>query len=162
MSAEVSKKANASIEMIVLQPWFLPRSTYHAMARLISRKYVMKLRYYFDRYGCLKCERRDRTYGSNGMCSPCATKVSHRLKRCLKSGLRTSVHTSDPQLSDLVSGAKMARGLLRDLIPRGHTVSPRQDKHEAKNPVYEAASYLNKCAMSRRHKQNWGGPFDHP
>lgn len=39
---------------------------------------VAKMRYYFDDYGWLKCARRDRLYGSNGLCQQCDIIVRSR------------------------------------------------------------------------------------
>ncbi len=61
---------------LIFQPWFVPRSTYLSIARLIPREYLMRMHDFFSRYGCLRCRSRTREYGSNGMCRPCHTEVA--------------------------------------------------------------------------------------
>src|SRR5580704_3559837 len=65
-----------------LQPWFLPRRIEIAVRALIPHDYRIRMRDYFDDYGCMLCgERFD--YGTNGMCGGCSRNVRRRLWKSL-------------------------------------------------------------------------------
>lgn len=69
---------------LFLQPWFLPEPIYLEMRRLLPSSQLLKMRYYFDDYGCLKCGSHSSLYGSNGMCKRCNIVVRGRIILCLK------------------------------------------------------------------------------
>ena len=68
---------------VPLQPWFLPKSIGYKVRALLPNDYWRKMRFYFDDYGCLRCERKGGTYGFNGLCRRCYKLVVHRLRFCL-------------------------------------------------------------------------------
>jgi hypothetical protein len=121
----------------VFHPWFLPRSTFRSMVKLVPREYLMKMRDYFDRYGCMRCEKRDVTYGQNGMCRPCCSEVGRRLRRCLKARFGDpTTRASTLQVNEAAAGTKLAHKLLRDLIPAMRaTTSLSQQKYGTMNPT---------------------------
>ncbi len=49
--------------------------------KLLPYYYHKRFRFYFDRYGCVRCERKDVIYGCSGLCLHCLGLVSDRLKR---------------------------------------------------------------------------------
>ena len=69
---------------IFLQPWYLPRETFLAIRELLPSAQLLKMRYYFDDYGCLKCGKLDVGYSSNGMCARCAIVVRSRVVASLR------------------------------------------------------------------------------
>jgi hypothetical protein len=69
---------------IFLQPWYLSRETFLAIRELLPSAQLLKMRYYFDDYGCLKCGKSDSIYSSNGMCARCAIVVRSRVVASLK------------------------------------------------------------------------------
>lgn len=69
---------------LFLQPWFLSRSQYEAVRRLLPPSQMLKMRYYFDDYGCLKCGNLEALYGSNGLCRGCSVVVRARVVLALK------------------------------------------------------------------------------
>jgi len=69
---------------IFLQPWYLSLETFLAIRRLLPSAQLLKMRYYFDDYGCLKCGKTDKVYSSNGMCARCAIVVRARVVTSLK------------------------------------------------------------------------------
>jgi hypothetical protein len=73
---------------IFLQPWYMPKHVSLQMRKILPSIHLAKMRYYFDDHGCLRCERRDILYGSNGMCENCSVVVRGRLANCLKRRLR--------------------------------------------------------------------------
>jgi hypothetical protein len=112
------KNNSASIQHMVmevfLQPWFVPRETAETIRSLLPAIHFRKMRFYFDDWGCMKCEKKGVMYGANGMCSRCAQKVQHRVKACLE---KRSVagEAGQPLMCSRVESAKW---LLRDLLPR--------------------------------------------
>ena len=66
-----------------LQPWFLPRAASHKVRSLLPNDYWRKMRYYFDDYGCMRCERKVTLYGGNGLCRSCYKVILHRLRFAL-------------------------------------------------------------------------------
>jgi hypothetical protein len=73
---------------LFLQPWFLPEPIYLEVRRLLPSSQLLKMRYYFDDYGCLKCGSRSSLYGSNGMCKRCNIVVRGRIILSLKRRFR--------------------------------------------------------------------------
>jgi hypothetical protein len=48
---------------------------------LLPYHYHRRFRHYFDRYGCVRCDRKKVEYGCSGLCLKCLGLVSDRLKR---------------------------------------------------------------------------------
>ena len=121
----------------LFHPWFLPRSAWLTIVQAIPREYLMKMRDYFDRYGCISCNRRDRTYGENGFCKLCFTRISRRLRRCLKRRFGTQRKvTRAPEWPELLKSERLARRLLRDLIPAKRAIARTQPrKYTPNNPT---------------------------
>jgi len=128
-------------EAALFHPWFLPRPAWRTIIEVVPREYLMKMRDYFDRYGCISCKRRDRIYGANGMCKPCFAEVGRRLRRCLKrrfGGKRELA--GDAAIPELLNSESMARKLLRDLVPAERAmVRSNQRKYNPKNPTSSIA-----------------------
>ncbi len=76
-----NKSAESEIinEELFLQPWFLPKPTYLNLRRILPSSQLLKMRYYFEDYGCLKCGTREGMYGSNGMCKQCSVVIRSRV-----------------------------------------------------------------------------------
>jgi hypothetical protein len=66
----------------------MPKAVSLQMRKILPSIRLAKMRYYFDDHGCLRCERRDILYGSNGMCENCSVVVRGRLANCLNRRLR--------------------------------------------------------------------------
>jgi hypothetical protein len=69
---------------VFLQPWFLSKAEYMAVRRILPPSQMLKMRYYFDDYGCLKCEKLSSMYGSNGLCRNCSIIIRARVVLALK------------------------------------------------------------------------------
>jgi hypothetical protein len=96
-------------EEVFLQPWFLPNDVSRQIRRLLPNIHLMKMRYYFEEYGCIRCERRDILYASNGLCENCAPLIRGRVVTCLKKRLKSVGVTESLQyegLEDCVSSAR--------------------------------------------------------
>jgi hypothetical protein len=102
------REANGVVyDELFLQPWFLPKSTYLAVRRLLPSSQLAKMRYYFEDYGCLKCGHRHALYASNGLCRRCSIIVRSRIVLCLKRRFRKV-------------GAKVGRGPIKRYLTRLH------------------------------------------
>lgn len=73
---------------LFLQPWFLPKHTYAAVRRLLPASQMLKMRYYFEDYGCLRCGDLRALYCSNGLCRKCSVVVRARVVLALKRRFR--------------------------------------------------------------------------
>ena len=99
-------------EDIFLQPWYMPKPVSLQMRKILPSVHLAKMRYYFDDHGCLRCERRDILYGSNGMCENCSVIVRGRLANCLKKRLKHVgvIEDLSAGLEDCVSSARQIIG----------------------------------------------------
>ncbi|HXX18531.1 MAG TPA: hypothetical protein VEJ46_03950 [Candidatus Acidoferrum sp.] len=117
------------------QPWLVSRETYLAIARLVPREYVQKMRAYFDDYGCIRCDGRKALYGGNGMCDRCHAVIWKRLFLCWRRRVRAlSKETHRQEMKSIVTNARIAHALLEDLIP---TRQPIRRQIGMKNPAAE-------------------------
>jgi hypothetical protein len=73
---------------LFLQPWFLPEPIFREVRQLLPASLFLKMRYYFEDHGCLRCASRNSVYGSNGMCKKCNIVVRGRIILCLKRRFR--------------------------------------------------------------------------
>lgn len=101
-------------DQVFLLPWYLPKETYLVVRRVLPNIHISKMRYYFDDYGCIRCERQDVLYKTNGLCEQCNAIVRWRLAHCLKKRL-AKVGLSDEQNHPLDGELRLARDLLRPL-----------------------------------------------
>jgi len=78
------------------------------MRKILLSIQLAKMRCYFGDHGCLRCERRDMLYGSNGMCEHCSVIVRGRSANCLKRRLKNVAAVEDfsEALGDCVSSAR--------------------------------------------------------
>lgn len=65
----------------VFPVWFLTEDIKRQIDRVLPSYYRRRFRFYFDRYGCVRCNRKNVLYGGNGLCLPCLGLVGDRLKR---------------------------------------------------------------------------------
>jgi hypothetical protein len=107
-SSRSSHRRSASGDDIFLQPWYMPKSVSLQMRKILPSIHLAKMRYYFDDHGCLRCERRNILYGSNGMCENCSVIVRGRLANCLEKRLKHVgvIEDLSAALEDCVSSAR--------------------------------------------------------
>jgi hypothetical protein len=108
-----SVKPQSDHEEAFLQPWFLPNDVSRQIRRLLPNIHLMKMRFYFEEYGCIRCERRDILYASNGLCENCAPLIRGRVVTCLKKRLKSVGVRESYQceaLGDCVSSAREILG----------------------------------------------------
>ena len=94
-----------------LQPWFLPRSLLYTINRMLPVEYRMKMLYYCQGYGCLRCGRKSEGYAFNGFCTACAATILARIRFSLLRRQRTKKQCSLKS----VARSTEARRLLEDL-----------------------------------------------
>jgi|HubBroStandDraft_6_1064221.scaffolds.fasta_scaffold52090_2 hypothetical protein len=73
---------------VFMQPWFIPKPIYLTIRRLLPNIHLMKMRHYFDDYGCLRCGESDAVYGASGFCHSCNVIVRSRVLAALKKRLK--------------------------------------------------------------------------
>ena len=101
-------------DQVFMLPWYLPKETYLAVRSILPNIHIAKMRYYFDDYGCIRCERRDVLYKANGLCEECNVVVRWRLAHCLKKRLSAvGVISPERQIEQIGGGVRLARELLR-------------------------------------------------
>src|SRR5579859_2211458 len=112
----------------LLQPWFLDHKLAYAIQRLIPRKYFYRMRWIFDDYGCLRCNRKRTLYGGNGFCTRCRFEIMRRLRYAMR---RRAKKFRDPQPPEprkwYFDRADAAEKLLADLAgtPRKESSTSR-------------------------------------
>jgi hypothetical protein len=67
-------------EDVFLQPWFMSRAQALTIRRLLTEEYRHKMGSYFQDWGCLCCQRRDRFHGGNGLCEKCKNEIARRMR----------------------------------------------------------------------------------
>jgi hypothetical protein len=113
------ERRSSTRDEVLLQPWFLPRTTALAIQRLLPSCYRDRMASYFKEYGCLRCNRRKVLYSCCGLCERCKVLIQGRLLRSAKrqmknsqSPIETNQRPLDPQRIE------SARSLLADLAPK--------------------------------------------
>jgi hypothetical protein len=99
---------------LVLQPWFLPQRVAFAIRALAPPDYHLKMRHFFNDYGCMICKK-DHDYGSNGMCTGCCMQVRKRLARSVRMRLKPKAERRFDL--GLIRQAKLAEKLLKPFSP---------------------------------------------
>jgi len=113
---------------IFLQPWYLPRKTFLAIRELLPSAQLLKMRYYFEDYGCLKCGKLGVVYGSNGMCTRCVIIVRGRVVLSLKRRFeKVGVEIKDGPIQVFLGGRtnRQITRLAGPLLRKGRQAKPR-------------------------------------
>lgn len=105
-------------DQVFMLPWFLPKPAYLAIRRILPNIHIAKMRYYFEDYGCIRCERRDVLYRTNGLCEQCNPIVRWRLTQCLKKRLADVGVQPIPQEAGTGRGLTLAQDLLKPFRQR--------------------------------------------
>lgn len=130
---ELNQDDLESIEALVAdaawQPWFLPKVVSKKILSLIPPGYRKRLRFYFDDYGCLMCDRKDIPFRALGFCENCHSLITRRMYRSMKrhrSELRST--RSSPRIRWYIDQVTRAQELLADFVP--HKNRPRNRRTE--------------------------------
>ena len=82
---------------LFLQPWFVSKPLSLKLRALLPASQLLKMRYYFEDYGCLRCGARGKMYASNGMCKACSIVVRARVVLSLTRRFRERGAKVDPK-----------------------------------------------------------------
>jgi len=67
--------------LVVFPPWLLTAKVRRQVEALVPSYYFRRLRMYFDRFGCVRCERKLVRYAGSGLCEHCMELLRTRLER---------------------------------------------------------------------------------
>ncbi len=112
---------------IFMQPWFVPKPVYLAIRRLLPNIHLMKMRHYFDDYGCLRCGDNDALYGASGLCHACNVVVRSRLLISIKRRLKAAHVKWEAAASDhFFDQMNLAQLILHGRVKGRTTLSARE------------------------------------
>ncbi len=120
-----------------LPPLFLTSRLRKSIERLLPTEHHLRLRLYFETYGCLHCQRKKVIYGGNGFCQRCLNVIRKRLRK-VDQRLRTRFSDPSPDLQEeYLRPYSSARHLLADLIPQfGKRSAQRKPEPKSHTKVY--------------------------
>jgi len=134
-----NRRAGASrSDELLFQPWFLPKRACDVILGFITPAYRLKMRAFFDDYGCMLCGR-DFDYMANGMCSRCCVKTRAKLLKSVKRRLRKRDGRFEVALA---RQARIAKRLLRRFASPSRRRIPEVTPIPPVNPVDEAVGTL--------------------
>jgi hypothetical protein len=102
------------LDEIFLQPWFLPLESAIQVRNCIPPEYRNKMRYYFDDYGCLKCEKKTVPYSANGLCRRCLGHTQLRMVNAVKRRWTANLRPTEKRPPG-INRMSEAQRLLRDI-----------------------------------------------
>jgi protein-arginine kinase activator protein McsA len=73
----------AERDAVVFEPFFRSRQIAYELKRLQTMPEQRKWWVFFERYGCLICETRERIHVGNGMCTQCYSRTFQTLKQII-------------------------------------------------------------------------------
>ena len=77
----------AERDAIAFEPFFRSRQVAYELKRLQTVSEQDKWGVYFERYGCMVCETRERIHAGNGMCNRCRSRTFVRLTQIIAEGI---------------------------------------------------------------------------
>ena len=104
--------------LVIFPPWFMSRSVIRQVEVLLPSYYHRRLRHYYDRYGCIRCNSKKGLYGGNGLCLHCIGLVGDRLKRLDEKLLKSTQDDSLEPSKVFLRRRESARELLADFRRR--------------------------------------------
>ena len=102
---------------------------------LIPPDYRQRMHDYFDDYGCMRCDRTDVLYKSNGMCGACMSTVFGRLQHSVRKRSGQIVlqkRYGQEFLSKATEARKLLARFSRYRVPES---GPRIESVKLRNPV---------------------------
>ncbi len=97
----------------LLLPWFLTKRATMAIRSNVPKHYQIRMRNYFDDYGCLRCNTHGGQHKGNGLCHRCSGLILARLKRSYE---RRERPKQSHYAKVLLDKAHDAEALLKDLL----------------------------------------------
>lgn len=116
MSKRYLKKSELQVQDLLLQPWYLPRRAAFTILKVLPPHYQKRMRDFFDDYGCMRCDRRNVAYRSNGFCDECAMLIYRRMTASANRRLKDRPRNTYG--AEFVNRAKEAKKLLRGVCRR--------------------------------------------
>jgi hypothetical protein len=105
------------LDSIFLQPWFITQSTALQIRDCLPAELRSKMRYYFEDYGCLRCDGRGVAYGSNAMCRRCVAQTKLRFVFAIKRRWTANLHPTEKR-PPAINRMSEAQRLLKDIANR--------------------------------------------
>ena len=102
-------------KLSVFPPWFLTRETMRKIEALLPYFYHTRFRFYFDRYGCIRCSRKNVVYCASGLCLSCQGLINDRLRRTDQAMKRRYGSSPDVPCKRFMKRWSSARELLADI-----------------------------------------------
>lgn len=123
----------------LLLPWFLSKRASLAIRSNVPKHYQIRMRNYFDDYGCLRCGTHRGQHKGNGLCNRCSGMILSRLKRGYERRARPKLSHYAKNLLNNAHGAEM---LLKNLLHwKGPAPLPGRIKiSSSQNPALEVFS----------------------
>jgi hypothetical protein len=109
----MTEKRSPKVTQVFL-PWFLDWRTMKKVEAILPHYYHMRLRFYFDKYGCIRCNRKRVLYCANGLCKPCTGLVRDRMEQSDKKMKRRYGKRPEIPSAVILKRMKTAQELLRD------------------------------------------------
>jgi hypothetical protein len=109
----MTKSEKQLLDDVFLQPWFLPKETAFAVRRILPLEHRHKMKFFFDDYGCMRCAKKNVTYGSNALCKLCMQQVKLKMFFAIK---RRWTAASPDNLPQTFRRMADAQRLLKDLL----------------------------------------------
>jgi hypothetical protein len=100
--------------LTVFPTWFLTKALKRKVDSVLPYHYRKRFRVYFNRYGCVRCNRKKALYGGNGLCMHCLGLVSDRLKLIDRKLQKREKRENPIKLGALLRRSQVARELLAD------------------------------------------------
>lgn len=107
--------SKSDVRIGLFPPWFVPMEVFKQFQRLLPSVYHQRFRLYFDRYGCIRCKRKQVLYGCSGLCISCLPLVDSRLRQVDKDMKKLYGGKKTAPAKRFLSGRESARQLLADL-----------------------------------------------
>lgn len=126
-----SNKPNSSLVL----PWFLSRKTHRKVHELLPQIYRKRLHKYFQLYGCIRCQRKNRLYYSNGLCRNCSSLLSARLHRCDRLMADEYREATMPPQNLMLNKISSARSLLADLTRTRSRFGRHENRSHQPEPI---------------------------
>lgn len=120
----------------IILPWFLSRKTHRKVQELLPHIYHQRLHTYFQLYGCIRCQIKNRLYYSNGLCRNCSNLLSARLRRCDRLMADEYREAMMPPSNEMLRKITSARSLLAGLAGANLTLfRKRKNRSDRPEPI---------------------------
>jgi hypothetical protein len=138
------RSSKSALNMVILQPWFLPRNTCNEILRLLPPEWKRRMRYYYDDYGCMRCDRKDVPHQGCGLCEKCSGTVARRLRFSVKRHFK-KVAEAKPfaRPRELQTRVRLAQKLLSGISKNRPTSksSPHEKNLGRQNPARQLSGW---------------------